>query len=409
MAITSVRNPTLGNKSKRGNLRKRKPTNAQDVIDLTNDRDVIDLTSPEPEGENAAPDSTHSSRGARLVESADDYQLRLGPGWTLNDGTYEHVPENKRRRRDVPYPSFIDRSYRSMLGLNTLQLARDAPINLCAMDIATEHVWRCLPDMVKSIVRVAPPNGPALWSIDEKNRQAMYEEMARPAYLDKTTQTTFRFYADLKETPWVVWPLWVEDEWGKDYVLAAWYAEAKLENTYDRLRALTIYDPRRDPLPGPDGKHGLLEKRLERIRLRLLEFLRNGDFDVSQVKYYDGYCSPMALGEATSGERCFAAVKELLEDICRKTLDGSPVDSAPKPFPDMARWVHPYQFRIEMAGINAWVLMATFDFNARIAVECVMPDRRNEIVADGRRRILKPDDLAGRKPAPPLADKDYRI
>ncbi|KAL7620159.1 hypothetical protein AAE478_009152 [Parahypoxylon ruwenzoriense] len=347
----------------------------------------------------------------KSVETVDDYQLRMGPGWTLNDGTYEHVPQHKRRKRDVPYPSFINETYRSMVGLSSLQLSHDAPINLCAMDVASNHVWRCLPFVAKRIITMAPPNGPALWSTDKKARNEMYEKMAHPDYLDPATRTTYRFYADIKMKPWMIWPLWVEDAWGKDYVLVAWYAEARPEspNTYDRLRAFTIYDPRRNPTPDSNWKHGPLETRLKRIRSRLMHFLKEAKFDVSGAEYHQGECSPMPLDHYTSGERCFAAIKEVLGWICRNVIEGKAFHQLDRPFPRLSRWVNPYQNRVEMGGINAWVLMATFDFEARIAVECMEPGRRTEVVADGQRRLLKNYDLCGPYWEPPVAPEDYNL
>ncbi|KAI2467627.1 hypothetical protein F4781DRAFT_305771 [Annulohypoxylon bovei var. microspora] len=352
----------------------------------------------------------------RPLATPEDYEVRVGPGWTLNDGTYDHIPQTKRRKRDVPYPAYVDQSHQSMFGLTTLQLAHDAPVTLCAMDIATEHLWRCLPDDVQELVEVVPPNGPELWGRDEKARDAMYARMA--ADLDEETNT-FKYYSDLKRKPWAIWPLWVEDEFGMDWVVVVSYSQASTgsRDTYDRLRSYAIYDARRDPNVRGGGKvgkasvedQGILRNRLARIRTRLLEFLQRGGFDTDKAAWSDARMSPMAADEYTSGERCFAAVKDILDCISHNHIEGRGFNPDKERLPSLSRWINPYQSRIEMAGINAWVLMSTFDYNARIAVECIEPEMKTEIVVDGQRRTIKPYALAGPIDPPLVAEPDYLL
>lgn len=65
------------------------------------------------------------------------------------------------------------------------------------------------------------------------------------------------------------------------------------------------------------------------------------------------------------------------------------------------------QFRIEMTGINAWWLMGSFDYNARIVVECMEPGLRRDIVVAGEHRLIEAKGLAGRPWQPPIATVDY--
>jgi hypothetical protein len=72
-------------------------------------------------------------------------------------------------------------------------------------------------------------------------------------------------------------------------------------------------------------------------------------------------------------------------------------------------WVNPYQQRVEMTGINAWILMASFDFNARIAIESIQSNTTIEVASDGKKKLLYPYDLAGPYDEPPISDYDYNI
>ncbi|KAI0099988.1 hypothetical protein F4776DRAFT_522549 [Hypoxylon sp. NC0597] len=349
----------------------------------------------------------------RPIEAVDDYQLRVGPGWTLNDGTFQHVPQSLRRRRDTPHPTYMGDSFRAMTGLSNLQLGHNAPIHPCAMDVATAHIWRCLPPVVKSQVKVVPPNGPDLWGDNVENFEAMQIKMKDPKYMDKNTES-YSTYVELKKKPWIIWPLWVEDRWGKDWVLLVWYADESKPNSkvYDRVRRFAIYDPRRNPHVSLDSKHHELTDRAQRIARRLSTFLKEGGYQmITETLIWQGVArmSPMPLDETTSGERCFAACKEILDWIVKIHVSGRRYDPALTEFPELSRWVNPYQYRVEMTGINAWLLMATFDFNARIAVECTIPEVKTEVVADGKRRIIQPYDLAGPYDPPALAEADYSL
>ena len=74
----------------------------------------------------------------------------------------------------------------------------------------------------------------------------------------------------------------------------------------------------------------------------------------------------------------------------------------------MRPWINPYQFRIEMTGISAWVTMAALDYKARIAVE-VIEDFDFDTVADDIRKKTTPYDLAGPFEQPPMAPAGWLL
>ncbi|RYP93251.1 hypothetical protein DL770_000626 [Monosporascus sp. CRB-9-2] len=415
----------------------------------------------------------------------EDYQIRMGEGWTMSDQTYEQQPLKKRRKIDVPYPQLINHTFRSMNGLSTLQIAHDAPISLSALDVTCEHLWKALHSDVRAQICVPPPNGPSLWSGDHVDINRMYEKMELPEYRNKESNE-YLFYTQMKSRPWVIWPLWVEDDFGKDYVTALLYSQqsdqSKKPDVFDQLVQYTIIDPRRAsqatkrtnaPADEP-AKYDFPKARTDRLDAALKNFLNHAGYDLSRVPERPTpvnaplglapaaqaptdtsgnvaggmedtlmgdapdngdddapaagndagsnpnstavtssmtvtHCSPMPPGECTSAERCFATVKEILERIVQWHLR-TPDDKARhrEVFRHMRPWINPYQFRIEMAGISAWVTMATLDYKARIAVE-VIEDFDFDTVADGIRKKTKPYDLAGPFEQPPMAPAGWLL
>lgn len=247
-----------------------------------------------------------------------EFTLRLSHGWTVGDGTFDPVPQDKRRRRDVPYPSFVSHSYRSRSALTSLQLSHDAPVSLCALDIACQHLWECMPAEVRRYLYISPPNGPALWGgNDESKTRAMYEMMDDKIYhvpISGTNETEYRHYADLKRQPWVIWPLWIEDRWGCDFVTVIWHSQHASDDAdlFNQLVSYAIIDTRRSPKPNENQRHQPIKERRTRIQGRLIDLWRKAGFNVQNAKPLDVYCSPMPFKEATSGERCFAVIKELI-------------------------------------------------------------------------------------------------
>ncbi|KAK7753091.1 hypothetical protein SLS62_005041 [Diatrype stigma] len=391
------------------------------------------------------------------------YQIRMGDGWTIGDRTFERQPIHKRRRIDAPYPRMINHTYRALSGLNGLQIGNETPINLAAMDIACEHVWKSLHDNVRQHVIVPPPNGPSLWSGNEKDINEIYRKMELPEHRDMDKE--YRFYPEIKKHPWIIWPLWVEDDYGKDYITVLIYSQPH-EHDVHRLQkggtrtyhgalrtdshcspqppiftqvvAYTIIDPRRSIYgtgkPGADKdtrpRCDFPKTRTRRVEDALRDLLQHAGYDLSLVPLRRTkrcgktgaivpltedeiespmtitHCSAMRWQDCTSAERCFATVKELLERIVPWHLAADKYKAPLAVFSHLRQWVNPYQFRVEMTGICAWALMGTLDYDARIVVERI-PDEDIPVVQDGERRRLPPHELVGPENQPPLAEPDW--
>ncbi|KAI1432553.1 hypothetical protein GGR50DRAFT_688860 [Xylaria sp. CBS 124048] len=338
----------------------------------------------------------------------------MNHSWTITDGTYDPMPQNKRRKRDVPYPAFVNHTFRSMNALSGLQLSHNSPIPMTALDIANDHVWKCMPREVSLYLYMPAPNGPALWSPDEEAVKAMYEKMEDKDYFlakdDNTTEMEYRGYINIKRRPWIIWPLYVEDQWGCDYVTVVWYSNSSDElcALFDQIVAYAIIDPRRSLEPDANGRYGPVPERMERIRTRLFEFLRRAGMNTENARALDLRCPPMEFGETSSGERCFAVVKALMNQIMDWCLNG--MTFCPETtLKSMHQWVLPFQQRVELTGINAWVLMASLDYDARITVEAILPSTETAVVADGKMKMLINYDLAGPCTQPSLASWDYLL
>lgn len=368
-----------------------------------------------------------------------NYEIRMGDSWIMSDNTYDRQPMNRRRKLDVPYPQMINHTYRAMNGLNSLQISHDAPVTLPALDVACDHAMKCLHDNVRCTILVAPPNGPSLWSGVQADIDQMYTLIADPKYRNRDTKE-YLFYSEMKSVPWIIWPLWVEDDFGSDYVTVALYSESVdregQKPLFTQLLHYTIIDPRRARYGTkgsnePDGaplRCDFPHTRTRRVELALRRFLRAAGYDLSLVPMRCPQtgnavadpaagetvvspmtvvnCSPMPAEERTSGERCFATVKELLERIV--VWWGQKPRQPLCVFRDLRSWINPYQFRIEMAGINAWILMATLDYDARICVE-VIPPLLYDVAANGRIKQILPYDLAGPFIQPPPAPADWLL
>ncbi|KAI1174841.1 hypothetical protein F4777DRAFT_588952 [Nemania sp. FL0916] len=332
--------------------------------------------------------------------------------WTLGDGTFDAIPQDRRRRQDVPYPTYVDYAYRSRAALTSLQISSQAPISMTSLDIALDHLWKCLPEDVRHNLCIDLPNGPALWGESEDAKTAMYTKMSDDAYQVPVRGTNGKEYINfsrIRGVPWVIWPLWVEDKWGRDFVTVIWYAQSSDDNNnrYDRLVSYGIIDPRRSPDSDRGGRHRPIKDRSDRIQRRLLEFWRLAGYNVDNAQVMMLFSSPMPLDESTSGERCFAAVKGLLEQIIKWYVSGKNYNGMT--ITSQSQWVNPFQQRVEMTGICAWILMASLDYNARVTVEAILPNSQIEIASDGKKRYVYPYDLCGPYDEPPIAPRDYLL
>ncbi|KAI0544811.1 hypothetical protein F4679DRAFT_511453 [Xylaria curta] len=363
------------------------------------------------------PDSTSGEQNpeqAKKPIAIPEYQLRMSHGWTVTDGTYDPIPQEKRRKRDVPYPSYVNHTFRTRSALSSLQISRNAPIKAAALDIAFDHLWKCMPQAVRNYLLIASPNGPDLWSADESAKDTMYKIMEHKDYqlpvYQGSTELTYRFFADITKRPWVILPIWVEDEWGSDWIIVIWFSQPLPEQPdyFNQLESYAIIDSRRSPKPNASGRHTPIRDRLERIRTRLYEFWSKAGFNWEDASIMEVFSSPMPPHEATSGERSFAIVKSLISQIIDWYTSGMKFDPNTT-IKSTPQWVNPYQHRIELTGINAWVLMASLDYNARITVEALLPNTRTEVAADGKKKFIYNYDLAGPFTEPPIASYDYNL
>ncbi|KAI0810112.1 hypothetical protein GGR55DRAFT_689281 [Xylaria sp. FL0064] len=296
---------------------------------------------------------------------------------------------DRRRIRDVLYPSFVQHTFRARAGLSNLQLSHDAPVPLCALDIATSHLWRSMPGHARRYMHLAAPNGPALWGDDNDAIVAMYKKLDYQEY-----------HVAVLEEP--------SREESNDYVTVIWYSENSptAPALYDQLISYSTIDPRRSQESDDKGRHRPIASRIERIQNRLHEFWDQVGFNLTTAECKEVLCSPMPFNEATSGERCFAVVKDLIDQVIDWYISGMKFCKVGT-ITNLKRWVNPFQQRIEMTGINAWTLMASLEYNARISVEAISPDTVTEVAVDGIKKHVRPYDLAGPFDEPPLAASDY--
>ncbi|KAJ2979457.1 hypothetical protein NUW58_g7193 [Xylaria curta] len=375
--------------------------------------------------DNKAPEEAGQQGVKRPAEADPTYALRMHHGWTVGDGTFEPIPQDKRRKRDVPYPSYVNHTFRSRSGLSSLQVSRNAPIKPAALDIACDHLWKCMPGEVREHLSIVPPNGPDLWGANEDNLTAMYAKMARKVYhvpVRKTPEKSeYRLYFDLKLRPWIIWPIWVEDEWGSDWITVLSFSQAPKEEPglYNQILAYAIIDARRSPTPDATGRHPPIKNRLERIRRRLFDLWGRAGCRLEHARVLEVFCSPMPLDESSSGERCFFVVKSLInqsshigtgqwQDLIDWFTNGRKFNHDTT-ITSIQQWINPYQQRVEMTGINAWILMASMDYDARISVEAILPNTRTEIALNGKKKYVYNYDLAGPYDEPPIASHDYLL
>lgn len=265
----------------------------------------------------------HRTPEKRPLPHEDDeyeYTMRMDHGWTLSDGTFEGYPLNKRRKRDVPNPSmaFIQDAHRNMNSLTSLQLACNAPITMPTMDTCAKHIWQAWPPEIRVQAWIPPPNGPGLWGECEKTIESMYKQMDekknRFVVDPRTGDSRYSFFVSLQRRPWIIWPIYVEDEHGYDWITVFWHSgnsDTSKKAIFDKLIAYAIIDPRREPKAGPDEKHHPVKSRIDRIRERLFDIWERSGMDTAKAQELNILSSPIPLGEHCSGERCYSAMKDL--------------------------------------------------------------------------------------------------
>ncbi|KAI0466261.1 hypothetical protein F4859DRAFT_331143 [Xylaria cf. heliscus] len=370
---------------------------------------------PTPSQDGPAPPSGQQNPDPPQTQAQlPQYNLRMSHGWTVTDGTFDPIPQDKRRKRDVPYPSYVQHTYRTRCALSSLQIARNAPIQPTALDTAFDHLWKCMPGEARRFLHISSPIGPVLWGDDEAAKDAMYQEMEKTKYhvpwKKGSNKKMYRFFADITKRPWVILPLWVEDQWGSDWIIVVWFSQpvSTEPDYFNQMTAYAIFDSRRSPTPDTSGRHPPIQERLERIRYRLYEFWGKAGFNLDDARIMEVFSSPMPLTEATSGERSFAIVKCLVNQIIDWFTSGMEFDPDTT-IKNMPQWVNPFQQRVELTGINAWTLMASLDYNARISVEALLPNTRTEVAVDGKKKFIYNYDLAGPYNEPPIASYDYNL
>lgn len=173
--------------------------------------------------------------------------------------------------------------------------------------------------------------------------------------------------------------------------------DAKGSGVFDIVEMSGIYDPRRDPEIGADGKHHPIYACTSRVERHLEEFLRKRNYIIDASSRRRVFCAPMPLDEVSTGERCFSNVKQFLNCITEFMIANGrvPTKETMAELPNLSRWANPYAERIEMTGIHAWSLMAAFGYKARIVVESLIDNYGCDVMADGKRPRMRLWDLVG--------------
>ncbi|KAH8160373.1 hypothetical protein CIB48_g7880 [Xylaria polymorpha] len=314
-----------------------------------------------------------------------EYTLRMSHGWTITDGTWDPIPQDQEGVNET-FPT---------RATSTIPSARGV-LSRASRSLATLLSYR-------------PPWTSRSTTYGSACRERSADICTLPPRLAQPCGVPMKPQEKpyLTKRPWVIMPIWVEDEWGSDWVVIVWFSQAiEPVDYFDRIISYGIFDSRRSPDPDDNGRHPPIQERQEAIRHGLHELWRIGGFNADEATIMEVFSSPMPLDEATSGERSFAIVKGL---ISQNWYTSGLLFSRVSTIKSMPQWVNPYQQRVELAGINAWTLMASLDYNARITVETVLPNVRTEVAADGEKRFIYNYDLAGPFHEPPIASYDYLL
>ncbi|KAK7999383.1 hypothetical protein PG990_011983 [Apiospora arundinis] len=129
-------------------------------------------------------------------------------------------------------PETVSREKRKMYaqasnGLANLQLAHNIPVNHSAMEVVVNALWDHLPAAVQSTIFMSPPNGPDLWGSDDEAADAALREIEDVVQKRKASKDLAHWLQSISHLPSVIWPLWVEDEFGSHWVVLYWTSEAE--------------------------------------------------------------------------------------------------------------------------------------------------------------------------------------
>ncbi|KAK8850909.1 hypothetical protein PGQ11_013388 [Apiospora arundinis] len=129
-------------------------------------------------------------------------------------------------------PETVSREKRKMYaqasnGLANLQLAQNIPVNHSAMEVVVNALWDHLPAAVQSTIFMSPPNGPDLWGGDDEAADAALREIEDVVQKRKASKDLAHWLRSISHLPSVIWPLWVEDEFGSHWVVLYWTSEAE--------------------------------------------------------------------------------------------------------------------------------------------------------------------------------------
>lgn len=374
------------------------------------------------------------------------YYAEMVDGWVFSDNTFGHQPLDQRTPAHTPCPSNPRNVYqleRALQGLSSLQLAHDAPVTPSAMDTVLEVLWQSQPYAVRAACRVLPPNGPDLWGLDVNKANLVLGELAlgpendgrnvefftklafydmdeeRDARPDKRSKGKGRAGLDLDDDEplryHVVWPILVEDEYGHDWVTLIWTQtmrrdtdRLKQETRYAQIQEFYIVDPRLDGRIYASNFEQSRDRR-DRILMRFESLLANLDA-TCVVTFAPGclvenengtrldsywYAPDMPSHEHTSGERCYAVVKQWMWRLTHAIFPHADDKAATQARSAVLRHVNPYFERMAMLGICAWVAMGSLSFWARVSIESLPEDHRIPLLVNGKPFSLIADELQG--------------
>ncbi|KAK8017000.1 hypothetical protein PG993_015189 [Apiospora rasikravindrae] len=308
---------------------------------------------------------------------------------------------------------------RASNGLANLQLHSTTRINKSTMDVVVETLWRRLPLSVRPNVYCAPAYGPDLWSNVPEKHEAAIDHLRGLSTGKIDGGNDFRvFLKRISTAVHVIWPLWVEDEFGAHWVVLYWNTALKrmTQGWFSYIQEIRLFDPALDYGYHTSG-HQENFKRRERITYAFANFLSFfrpiwaiGDFgslrwiptakgQKSENGLMHGFHASFKMdeGDHATGERCYSLIKQLLAGVVEAET-ARPIDYYEPHREHLGKLTHvdPYLARMEMAGICAWQSMEAKGFKARVTV-ADLPDalqtKFSALTHEGKKCYVKPEDL----------------